>query len=244
MEYGVIIQARTNSSRLKGKVLRNLKGKTVLEHEIERLQQAQEINGIIVATTERPEDKEIVAIAQKCNAGYFCGSEEDVLSRYYYAAKKFQVKHIIRITSDCPLIDPFIIDEVVRCYKQKSVDIMTNVPNELEAMTYPRGMDLEIFPYKWLEKAFFDAKDSYDREHVTPYIYDHADVRYYYRYEKDYSKYRLTLDTPEDWKVIEKIYDYFYKEGHNFYFKDILQFMEEHPEVAELNREVQQKLRH
>lgn len=244
MENAVIMQARVNSSRLPGKVLKKLKGKTILEHDIERIKQAKEVDGIIIATTERPEDIDIVSIARKCGVEVFCGSEDDVLSRYYYAAKKFQVDHIIRITSDCPLIDPFIIDEVIQCYRQREVDIITNVPNEWETMTYPRGLDLEIFSYQWLEKAFLEAKSQYDREHVSPYIYKYAKKRYYYKYEKDYSQYRWTLDTIEDWQVIQKIYEHFYKGEHNFYFRDIINFMEENPEIAKLNCDIQQKLEH
>ena len=244
MEYAVIMQARTNSSRLKGKVLRELKGKTVLEHDIERIGQAKEIDGIIIATTENPVDEAIVEVAKKCGVKYFRGSENDVLSRYYYAAKEFGVSHVIRITSDCPLVDPHIIDDVVKCYKEKHSDIMTNVPNEWEKMSYPRGLDLEIFPFSWLEKAFIEATSSYDREHVSPFIYDNAKDRYYYKYEKDYSQYRWTLDTPEDWNVIEMIYNHFYHGQHNFYFEDIIAYMEEHPEVALMNQEVKQKLKH
>lgn len=244
MEYGVIMQARVNSSRLKGKVLRKLKGKTVLAHDIERIRQSKKIDGIIIATTENPDDEAIVSAARDCGVSVFRGSEEDVLSRYYYAAVKFQVEHIIRITSDCPLVDPHIIDEVIACYQKEKPDIITNVPNEWEKMTYPRGLDLEIFPFAWLKRAFQEADSPYDREHVSPFIYDHAPNRFYYRYEKDYSRYRWTLDTPEDWEVMEHIYEHFYHGKHDFYFEEIVEYMEEHPEVAAINQEIQQKLKH
>lgn len=244
MKNAVIMQARAGSSRLPGKVLKLLKGKTVLEHDIIRIQQAKLINGIIIATTINKEDDAIVEIAEKCGVKYYRGSQDDVLERYYYAAKQFQVENIIRITSDCPLIDPYVIDEVVDCFDKNPVDIMTNVPNEWETMSYPRGMDLEIFPFAWLEKAFVEATSSYDREHVSPYIYDHADTRYYYRYDKDYSKYRLTLDTNEDWQVISKIYDHFYNGKHDFYLEDIIQYLEKHQEINKINQEVRQQLKH
>lgn len=244
MENVVIMQARTNSTRLHGKILRELKGKTILEHDIERIQQAKLIDGIIIATTTMKEDDVIVEIAQRCNINFFRGSENDVLARYYYAAKKFDVKNIVRITSDCPLIDPYIIDDVVDCYQNNPVDIMTNVPNEWEKMSYPRGLDLEIFSFDWLERAFFEATSQYDREHVSPYIYEHAETRYYYKYKKDYSQYRLTLDTIEDWEVIKRIYDHFYNGEHNFYFEDIVKYLEQHPEIAIINQGVQQKLEH
>lgn len=244
MKNAVIMQARAGSSRLPGKVLKLLKGKTVLEHDIIRIQQAKLISGIIIATTINKEDDAIVEIAEKCGVKYFRGSQDDVLERYYYAAKQFQVENIIRITSDCPLIDPYVIDEVVDCFDKNPVDIMTNVPNEWETMSYPRGMDLEIFPFTWLKKAFVEATSSYDREHVSPYIYDHADTRYYYRYDKDYSKYRLTLDTNEDWQVISKIYDHFYNGKHDFYLEDIIQYLEKHKEINMINQEIRQQLKH
>lgn len=243
MKNAVIMQARVGSSRLHAKVLKELCHKTVLEHDVERIRQAKTVDDIIIATTTNPEDVAIVEVAQKCGAKVFRGSEQDVLDRYYQAAKQYEVEQVIRITSDCPLIDPFIIDEVVHCYEQQQCDIITNVPNEWETMSYPRGLDLEMFSFVWLEKAWREATDPYDREHVSPFIYDHAKNRYYYKYEKDYSQYRWTLDTPEDWEVIRKIYEHFYHGEHNFYFLDVVQYMEEHPEIAALNANVVQKLK-
>lgn len=244
MKNAVIMQARVGSSRLHAKVLKKLCGKTVLEHDIERIRQAKLVDDIIIATTTNPEDIAIVEEAMHCNAKVYRGSEQDVLDRYYQAAKEYEVENIIRITSDCPLIDPFVIDEVIRCYDDGKYDIITNVPNEWETMSYPRGLDLEIFPFKWLEKAWLEATDKYDREHVSPYIYDNAVNRYYYRYDKDYSQYRWTLDTPEDWEVIKRIYEHFYNGEHNFYFEDIIKYMQENPEIARINEAVVQKLKH
>ena len=244
MKNAVIMQARVGSSRLHAKVLKELCGKRVLAHDVERIRQAKKVDDIIIATTTKPEDIVIVEEAERCGAKVFRGSEQDVLDRYYQAAKAYDVEHIIRITSDCPLIDPFVVDEVIACYEQGNYDIITNVPNEWETMSYPRGLDLEIFPFTWLEKAWTEAKDDYDREHVSPYIYDHAVNRYYYKYDKDYSMYRWTLDTEEDWQVIQKIYEHFYHGKHDFYFEDVVRFMQEHPEIAQLNAEVVQKLKH
>ncbi len=244
MKNAVIMQARVGSSRLHAKVLKELCGKTVLEHDVERIRQAKTVDDIIIATTDKAEDAAIVEVAERCGAKVFRGSENDVLDRYYQAAKHYQVENVIRITSDCPLIDPFVIDEVVTDYNCKQCDIITNVPNEWETMSYPRGLDLEIFPFTWLEKAWTEATDSYDREHVSPYIYDHAQNRVYYKYDKDYSQYRWTLDTEEDWQVIQKIYEHFYHGVHNFYFEDIVAYMQEHPEIAQINAEVVQKLKH
>lgn len=243
MKNAVIMQARVGSSRLHAKVLKELCGKTVLQHDVERILQAKKVDGVIIATTTNPEDIAIVEEAKKCGVPYFRGSEEDVLDRYYQAAKEYGVENVIRITSDCPLIDPFVIDEVIECYEKGKYDIITNVPNEWETMSYPRGLDLEIFPFSWLEKAWTEATDKYDREHVSPYIYDNAKTRYYYRYDKDYSMYRWTLDTPKDWEVIEKIYEHFYHGTHDFYFEDIVKFMQDNPEIAAINSDVVQKLR-
>lgn len=243
MKNAVIMQARVGSSRLHAKVLKELGGKTVLEHDVERIRQAKRVEDIIIATTTNPEDEAIAEVARRCQVKLFKGSEQDVLDRYYQAARAFEVEHIIRITSDCPLVDPFVIDEVIACYEQGHYDIITNVPNEWEKMTYPRGLDLEIFSFEWLEKAWREAKDSYDREHVSPYIYDHAQTRYYYRYERDYSMYRWTLDTEADWQVIQNIYAHFYHGKHDFYFEDIVKYMQAHPGIAALNADVVQKLR-
>lgn len=244
MNNAVIIQARVGSTRLHAKVLKNLCGKTVLQHVVERVEQAKLIDGIIIVTTTKKEDDVIVQLANKLNVKVFRGSENDVLDRYYQAAIEFSVKNIIRITSDCPLIDPKVIDEVVDCYNNTKCDIITNVPNEWEKMTYPRGLDLEIFPFEWLEKAWNEATDKYDREHVSPYIYDHALNRYYYRYSQDYSQYRWTLDTDEDWKVISNIYEHLYHGNHDFYMEDIIRYVKKNPIVAEINKNVEQKLRH
>lgn len=241
MKTAVIMQARSGSSRLPGKVLKNLCGKTVLEHDIERIRQSKLIDGIIIATTGRDTDDEIVKLAQNCNVMCCRGSEEDVLERYYEAAKIYNVQNIVRITSDCPLVDAGIIDEVLQFYFDGDYDIATNVPNEWEEMTYPRGLDLEIFSFEWLERAYKEAVSDYDHEHVSTYIYDKAEKKGYYRYQKDYSKYRWTLDTEEDWELIQKIYGALYRGTHDFGFLDIIRVMEEHPEWEKINAGVCQK---
>ena len=242
VKNAVIIQARVGSTRLPEKVLMDLCGKTVLERVVERIAQAKKVDEIIIATTENKADDRIVETANRCGVKCFRGSEEDVLARYYYAAKKYEVDHVIRITSDCPLVDPYVIDEVIECYEKGQYDIITNVPNEWEKMSYPRGLDLEIFPFHWLEKAFLEAASKYDREHVSPYIYDHAENRFYYKYNKDYSRYRWTLDTEKDWELIQLIYQKLFHGKQDFYFMDIVRLMQEHPEYAKINEDVEQIL--
>lgn len=244
MKTAVIMQARLGSTRLPGKILKKLCGKTVLEHDIERIKQAKLVDEIIIATTEKEEDEIIAQIAEKSEVKCYRGSELDVLKRYYDAAKYFGIDNVVRITSDCPLVDPFIIDEVLQFYFDGNYDITTNVPNEWEKMTYPRGLDLEIFPFEWLDKAYNNATSPYDREHVSPFIYDHAIKKGYFRYKKDYSMYRWTLDTEEDWILIEKIYNELYKGRHDFYFEDIIKLMVKHPDWQKINEQVEQKLKH
>lgn len=243
MKNVVIVQARVGSSRLHAKVLKKICGKTILEHDIERMKQASFVNDIIIATTEKEEDDLIENIAYKCNVKCFRGSEEDVLDRYYKAAKKYNVENIIRITSDCPLIDPHVIDDVVKCYESGNYDVITNVPNDSKH-TYPRGMDVEEFSFKWLERAWNEATEQYDREHVSPYIYDHAQNKCYYQYKNDYSKYRLTLDTDEDWQVINNIYNHFYHGFHDFYLEDIICYIKKNPQIMDINKNVIQKIKH
>ncbi|BDR75919.1 glycosyltransferase family protein [Clostridium tetani] len=236
-----IIQARMGSSRLPGKAMKKLCNKTILSHCIERVKQSKYIDDIVVATTIKEVDDIIEKEALGCGVKVFRGSENDVLSRYYYAAKEHGADVIIRITSDCPLIDPRILDEVTSFYLTNNYDIVTNAPNEEEYRTYPRGLDISIFSFKQLENTFMKATEKYHREHVTPYLYENLRNKYYYRNKIDYSKYRLTLDTEEDWNLIRKIYMNLYKGKHDFYLEDILNLFELDPNLKKINMNIHQK---
>lgn len=244
MKYAVIIQARIGSTRLPAKVLKDLCGKPVLEHEIERIKQAKKIDGIIVATTDNENNQPIIDIAERQGVCYFKGSENDVLERYYYAAKEHNVKNIIRITADCPLIDPHLIDEMIDVYEKNECDIITNVPDDNSQMTYPRGLDIEIFKIDLLKTAFDNASSKYEREHVTPYIYNNTDNIYIYKYNKNYSDYRWTLDTQEDYMLILNIYQALYKGEHNFYFNDVVKYIEDNKDLLKINEGIVQKGAH
>ena len=232
-----IIQARMGSTRLPGKVMKDLCGKTVLAHDIERVRQSKYIDEIVIATTKFKEDDIILKEVSKNGAKVYRGSENDVLSRYYEAAKENKADVIVRITSDCPLIDPFIVDEVLN----SNYDLVTNAGVYPENRTYPRGLDVEVFSFDILKKAFQEAKEMYQREHVTPFIYENSKNIYYYKNDIDFSKYRWTLDTEEDYKLIEIIYKKLYKGEHNFYFNDILKLFDDIPELFEINKNVRQK---
>lgn len=241
MKTGVVIQTRMGSTRLPGKVMLDLCGKPVIQHVIERISQSKEIDDIIIATTTLEQDKIIVKEAERNCVKWFRGSEEDVLSRYYHAARENNLEIVVRVTSDCPLIDPYVTDNIVRYFKENEHDIVTNASADLRTRTYPRGLDTEVFSFKALEDAFNNAREKYQREHVTPYLYENANSIYYYKGSTDYSKYRWTLDTEEDLELIRTIYKYLYKGEHNFYYREIIKLLEVYPEIAKLNEAVEQK---
>lgn len=241
MRIGAIIQARMGSTRLPEKVMKNLKGKTVLEHVIERVQQAELIDDIIIATTTHERDSVIESEALRCGVKAFRGSEDDVLSRYYYAAKENKLDIVIRITSDCPLIDPKVLDEIITFYLKNKFDIVSNAGSDVSSRTYPRGLDTEVFSFEVLENAFNNAVENYQREHVTPFIYEMAKQIFYYRNSVDYSKFRWTLDTVEDFKLISEVYNYLYNGDHDFYLGDVVKLFEKMPELYDINSHIEQK---
>ncbi|WP_434511446.1 cytidylyltransferase domain-containing protein [Desulfitobacterium sp. AusDCA] len=242
MKTVAIIQARMGSTRLPGKILKDLMGKSVLQHVIERVMQSQSIDEIVIATTTLNSDDAVVDEAVKCGVKYFRGSEDDVLGRYYGAAKENNAEIVVRITSDCPLIDPIVTDQVVNYFKNHKIyDVVTNASSDLSKRTYPRGLDTEVFSFAVLEKAFRHADKQYQREHVTPYIYENSQEIYYYKNAIDFSRYRWTLDTKEDFELIKEVYRHLYKGIHNFYLPDILKIMERYPELVQINAHVEQK---
>jgi len=239
----VIIQARMGSTRLPEKVMKKIVGKTVLEHVVERVRQSKEIDDLVIATTNKEEDDTIVREAERLGVNYFRGSEEDVLSRYYYAAQENSADIVVRITSDCPLIDPLVLDHMLLkffgLYEKMEADYMSNTLKR----TFPRGLDAEIIPFKVLERTFNEAKKQYEREHVTPYIYQNSDKFKLVNFEniENYSDYRITLDTEEDLMVITKIYENLHHGGKIVCLDEIINFMEKHPDIKEINESVRQK---
>ena len=240
MKTTAIVQARMGSSRLPAKVMSMLADKTVLAHDIERIKQMKEIDEIIIATTTNSTDDVIAEEASKNGAKVFRGSESDVLSRYYYAAKESGSDIVVRITSDCPLIDPFVGDEILKFYKSNNYDVVTNGGADPER-TYPRGLDIEVFSFRVLELAQNNADKPHQREHVTPYMYENDFPVHYYKNNINLSKYRWTLDTPEDYELISKIYEHLYKGNHDFYMDDIVAVFEQHPELYDINAKIIQK---
>ena len=159
-----IIQARLGSKRLPNKVLADIIGKPMLIRVIERVEKSKLINDIVVATTTREEDKQIILACIKKGVSWFAGSEQDVLDRFYKVALKYHPNFIVRITADCPLIDPMVIDKTVGLFLEKGFDYASNIG------TYPDGLDTEILTFEALERTWKEASSAYDREHVTTYI--------------------------------------------------------------------------
>ncbi|OBA01905.1 acylneuraminate cytidylyltransferase [Paenibacillus polymyxa] len=238
MNIVAIIQARMGSTRLPGKVNLNLLGVTVLERVVERIKKVKQISKVVVATTDLTIDETIVNLAHKAGVEVYRGSESDVLKRYYETAVTHNADVIIRITSDCPVIDPMIIDQLIKNYITGSYDYVSNTIER----SYPRGLDAEVFSFASLEKAHLEAKSTEQREHVTPYIYQNPDrfSLLSVTYPKDFSNYRWTLDTTEDWELIQQIYTYF-KDRDSFDWQDVLELMETCPEIALINSHVEQK---
>lgn len=235
-----IIQARTGSTRLPGKILKKVLGKTMLELMVERVKRAEIIDKIVIATTDKPEDKKIADLAKKLGLDFYRGSENDLLDRYYQTAKKFDIDTIVRISSDCPLIDPKIIDRVVGFYlkNKKNCDYVSNT----DPPTYPDGMDTDVFSFKALEETWQKADLLSEREHMTQYIRNHPEKfrkKNVSRNGKDLSRLRLTLDNPEDFILIKKIFTALYPKNKYFSLADILEFLEKNPKLVLLNSHIE-----
>ena len=242
-----IIQARMGSTRLPGKVLRTLGNRSVLAHVIGRVRACALIDATVVATTTSRTDDPVAAEAGAHGAAVFRGSEEDVLSRYLDAANEADATNIVRITSDCPLVDSEILCRMVALFIEKS-DASTKLDylsNSLGRTTFPRGLDVEVFSREALSRANALAKDAWDREHVTPYIYSHPEQFRLegFQQDVDQSKYRLTLDTEEDWALLAAIYETLGTGGKAFSTREVIDFLRVHPELVALNSKVVQKQR-
>tara|TARA_B000000460_G_scaffold145238_1_gene102544 strand:+ start:1300 stop:2019 length:720 start_codon:yes stop_codon:yes gene_type:complete len=207
MKVVAIISARMTSSRLPGKSLMKICGDPVLQHMLTRVKRAKLIDKIIVATTVNKTDDCISHLCKKMGVSCFRGPEQDVLKRYYLAARKYNVDPIVRLTADCPMIDPALIDETISVFKKGKWEYVTNAHGH-----YPDGMDTEIFTFSALERAHLKAKHTFAREHVTTYIAGNMPKygkgkfkRHTIKRNKDFSHIRWTLDTADDLKIIREL---------------------------------------
>ncbi len=230
-----IIQARMTSTRLPGKVLKEVLGRPLLSYQLERLKSADNIYEIIIATTINKKDDPIVLFATKENLPFYRGSEEDVLDRYYQTAKAFNVDHIMRITSDCPLIDPQVCDRVAEVYHKSDVDFVHTGP------TFAEGVDCEVFSFKALEKTWHEIGLKSEREHVTRYMHNHPELfkRVALANETDDGRYRFTVDEQDDFLVVVAILEALYGKGKKpFTTGEVKEFLDSHPEVFRLNAHI------
>jgi spore coat polysaccharide biosynthesis protein SpsF len=235
-----IVQARMTSTRLPGKVLLPLGGEPMLGRQLERLRRARTLDGIVVATTTNAADDAIAALCGAADVPCFRGSEHDVLSRYAGAARMAGAGTVVRVTSDCPLIDPAVIDEVVAAYRAGDCDYASNT----HPQTWPHGMAVEVFSRAALDQAQAEARASDEREHVTPFLYWRPE-RFRLRNVRrspDLSFHRWTVDTPEDYELVGKLFDAVSARRADFTLADVLEALARHPEWAAINSHVQQRV--
>ncbi len=239
MKTVAIVQARMGSTRLPGKVLMKLQNRSVLGHVITRLQAVNPLDEIWVATTNLPIDDVIAVEAEHYGVSVYRGDEQDVLDRYYHTALSAHAQTVVRITSDCPLLDPEITADLIRFYYKCNCDYASNTMKR----TFPRGLDVEVFSFQVLETAWRNADQPYEREHVTPYIYLHPEQFRLAAYvgDEDLSHYRWTLDTLEDWELIQIIYERLGQDGKMFTYRDVKDLMRMDPSLAKINAHVEQK---
>lgn len=230
------------SARLPGKVLLPLGGTSVLGCVIDRLQACSMVNGIVVATSTLTADEAVASEAARLGAQTYRGSADDVLDRFAGAARAAQAGVIVRITADCPLIDPGLVDEMLEAYASAAADYMSNTMPR----TFPRGLDVEIFSASCLERTALLASEPHQREHVTPYIYEHAEtfaLRGYINPDgTDNSAMRWTLDTPDDYVFLQAVYESAHpKRPRNLATSAVLDVLARHPQLSQLNAHVIQK---
>lgn len=238
MKIVAIIQARMGSTRLPGKVLMDLAGDTALARVVSRVRRCRLVNEVIVATSTHAADDVIEEECRRLRCAAFRGSEQDVLDRYYRAAQQADAEVVVRITSDCPLIDPEVSDRTIEAFIKAGTDYASN---SLER-TYPRGLDTEVMTFAALELAWREATQAHQREHVTPFLYQHPErfKLLSVKGDRDYSQHRWTLDTPEDLRLLQTICA---RCGgrEDFTWRDVLELVEKEPPLAEINRHIVQK---
>lgn len=239
MNILAITQARYGSSRLPGKVLKTVdNGKTLLEIHIERILKSKQITKLYIATTEEPEAKGIVELADKMKVGSYCGSLTNVLDRFYQIVVKEKPDYVVRLTSDCPLIDAEIIDQVILAAVEGNYDYVSNTLKP----TYPDGLDVEVFKFTAIEKAWKDAQLDSDKEHVTPYIWRNSSFHQANLFSSfavenavDYSAVRLTVDEMNDFLLVKQLLNAL---GDNKGWKEYVDYLTSHPELARLNNTI------
>jgi len=230
------------STRLPGKPLKTIMGRPMISYLLERLWRVTKADAIVLATTTNPQDIQLVACGQRDKLPVYRGSEEDVLDRFLQAAHQHHADVIVRITADCPLMDPALVDQAIDHFLNGNFDYVSTCLDEQSR--FPRGMDVEVFSMKSFEGIAEEAKLPEEREHVTLYYYRHPEkfkLGSVVNKNPDLAKYRLTVDTPEDFQLITTILEYLYPRKKTFDLEDIATTLLQHPEWAEINAHVKQK---
>ena len=241
MKVVVIIQARMGSTRLPGKVMKEILGKPVILWDLDRVSLSKLIDEIVVAIPYGKDNDFIVDTIKEYNDKIIIsrGSEDDVLDRYYQAAVQTNADMVVRITSDCPLIDYVVIDKVIKQFLDNDCDYCSNSLTR----TYPRGLDTEVFSFKTLETAWNEATKDYEREHVTPYIIENTDKFKWLNVvnDIDLSHLRWTLDTKDDFEFIDAIYERIHSKKQLFLMDDVLELLDKEPDLIDINMHIEQK---
>jgi spore coat polysaccharide biosynthesis protein SpsF len=238
LKTGIITQARMTSTRLPGKILMEAGGKSLLKYHIDRLRWSDIL--IYLATTINKTDDPIADFGAAENIMVHRGSEDNVLERYYHCAKNNELEVIIRVTSDCPLVDGNLIKSAVKQYIALN-DPSVYLSNALKR-SYPRGFDFEVFSFALLEEAYLKADRLVEREHVTPYINQNRSGKVKFEHvvqDSDNSDIRITVDTPEDFQLVKKLIESYGASDKNY--EEIINIFQVHPELKEINRHIEQK---
>lgn len=232
-----IIQARIGSKRLPAKVVKPISfEKTPIEWIMYRLSFCNEVDKIVLSTSDGADNDPVQVLAEKIGLDFFRGSESDLVSRIYHTAKMFKADAIVRITADCPLVDPKLVDEMIKIYRHNpEVDYVTNVMPR----TYPHGLDVEIVSFKTLERLFNEVNDPIYREIITTTIMEHPDVYKIINVKNhnNLSEIRLTLDYPEDFTLISKVFEKLYQNGKLFCLDDLVKLFKDQPDLLDINRQ-------
>jgi spore coat polysaccharide biosynthesis protein SpsF len=238
MKIIAIIQAHMGSTRLPGKVLRDLGGRTMLARVVRRAQRASLLNEVTVACSTLPQDDVIVQECDALGIRWYRGSDSDVLDRFHGAASAFESEAVVRITSDCPLIEPEIVDQVIDAFLRSDADYASNTIDR----SYPRGLDTEVFKKSCLDRAWKEGHEAHHRVHVTPYLYEMPKLfkNVQVRGETDLSDLRWTVDTKEDYDFASAVFSHFGNRD-DFAWRDVLTLLEAQPQLSAINQHIQQK---
>jgi spore coat polysaccharide biosynthesis protein SpsF len=234
-----IVQARMASTRLPGKVLADIAGEPMLMRVVERASRARLPNQVLVATTVQDSDDRVAALCQSRGVACFRGNAGDVLDRYYQAASAYQAEVIVRLTGDCPLLDPQVVDQTIEAFLNASPPVDLVVNRFVDDRTFPIGIDTEVVGFASLKRAWQEADAPHQREHVIPYIYEHPELFSFihFKADGDYGHYRWTVDTKDDLEFVRRVFHSFIPKT-DFGWKEILALLHKHPELQAINAHV------